>query len=591
MNTWQNAVITNKGLALQAKLLAGTTLDITRAVTGSGYVTPGLLQQQTAVTSPQQTMSFRPVTYPANGEACVPCYIENDGLSTGYTAMQVGIYATDPDEGEILFFIAQAQSGSGTVVPSESESPGYSAEWNFYFQYGQADSVTVTVDPSNTVSHDEFVSTAYFLQGGTAIPSGADLDDYTTPGNYYCQTNAIAATLDNCPTSGMAFTMKVEYSQGTGYYSQTIKEYDSGTIYYRYYNNSVISPWGVVAAAPEWTAENSLSTYKRIYIDPNGDDNNTGTSTAPMATIIGALRKYAQSCKWLDIYMNDGTYTQEIGTIAFDACDVAIRSTSQNKESVTLNITQQIDVMIGSVRIYNVTINMTAGNTRAISVDNGRLFCYQVRVNVPTDSTASCVNVYNGAMAWLYYCVLNSGTGSNAGACAYGNQAMLIKALNCTTERTVAFGFFATNGSTIEYTATVTAETMTKETNLGRCYVPVIFLPITGGTLTGNLTIDPSVASPPALTLTSVENSNDDTASTRISKNATASSDLGTYIRDYAYGGTDSGNYAQLQIRKSSPSLGTRLQLIDVVNGSATAYNVYGDFNKQVVDATTEADS
>lgn len=590
MNTWANAVITTKGLALQAKLIAGTTLNITRAVTGSGYVPPGTLQNQTAVTSPQQTMNFRPVTYPQNGEASVRTYIDNDGLTTGYTAMQVGIYATDPDEGEILFFIAQAQSGSGTIVPSEEESPGYSAEWNFYFQYGQADNISVAVDPTNTVSHAEFESTAYFLQGGTAIPSGADLDDYTTPGNYYCQTNAIAATLENCPTSGMAFTMKVEYSQGTGYYSQTIKEYDSGAIYYRYYNNSTLSPWGVVAAAPEYTASDTVNTYKRVYIDLNGDDNNAGTNAAPMATIVGALRKYAQSCKWLDIYMNDGTYTQEIGTLAFDACDVAIRSTSQDKDKVTINITQQIDAMIGSIRLYNLTVNMTAANTRAISVDNGRIFCYGVRVNVPTDSTASCVNVYNGSMAWLYNCVLNSGTGSNAGACAYGNQAMMIRAINCTTERTVAFGFFATNGSTIEYTATVTAETMTKESSLGRCYVPAKYLPLTGGTLTGNLTIDPSSVSPPAIVLTA-EGSGNTTSSTRMSKNANASSDLGTYIRDYSAGGVESNNYTQLQIRRGSPSLGTRLQLIDVVNGSATAYNVYGDFNKQVVDATTEADS
>lgn len=210
MNTWQNAVITNKGLALQAKLIAGTTLNITRAVTGSGYVTPGLLQQQTAVTSPQQTMSFRTITYPEIGEACVPVYIENDGLATGYTAMQVGIYATDPDEGEILFFIAQAQSGTGTVVPSETESPGYSAEWNFYFQYGQADDVNVTVDPSNTVSHAEFeahvndkdnphdVTRAQLGLGVTAVTTaGTDLDTYTSRGIF---TFASAYAPINAPT-------------------------------------------------------------------------------------------------------------------------------------------------------------------------------------------------------------------------------------------------------------------------------------------------------------------------------------------------------------------------------------------------------
>ena len=184
--------------------------------------------------------------------------------------------------------------------------------------------------------------------------------------------------------------------------------------------------------------------------------------------------------------MNDGTYTQEIGTIAVDICDIAIRSTSTNKEAVTINITQQIDVMIGSVRMYNLTINMTADNTRAVSVDNGRLFMYQVRVNVPSTSTASCVNVYNAAMAWLYYCTLNAGTGSSGSACVYGNQAFWIKAINCKSERTVSVGFYAYNASCIEYTATVTATTMTKEQSLGKCVLttarPVLSSSVVAGT-------------------------------------------------------------------------------------------------------------
>ena len=155
MNIWQNAVLTDQGIALLAKMVAGTSLTITRAVTGSGYVTPGTLNSQTAVTSPQQTMSFRTVSYPESGKVCVPAYLTNTGLTTGYTATQVGFYAQDPDDGEILYFIAQANSGSGTVVPSASEMPGFNAEWDFYFQYGQADDVTVTVDPTNTVNQQQ----------------------------------------------------------------------------------------------------------------------------------------------------------------------------------------------------------------------------------------------------------------------------------------------------------------------------------------------------------------------------------------------------------------------------------------------------
>ena len=149
---WSNAVITTKGLALLSKLIEGDTLTITRAVTGSGTVATSALPAQTAVTQQQQTLSFRNISYPASGKCAVPVYLTNDDLATGYTATQVGVFATDPDAGEILFFIAQANSGEGTVVPSATEMPGYSAEWTFYFQYGQATSVSVTVDPSNTAS-------------------------------------------------------------------------------------------------------------------------------------------------------------------------------------------------------------------------------------------------------------------------------------------------------------------------------------------------------------------------------------------------------------------------------------------------------
>ena len=154
MNIWENTVITAKGIALLAKLIKGHTLNITGARSGAGYVTPGTLQNQTTVTNPKQALRFRPASYPAQGKSEVTCYLTNDGLAAGYTASQIGVYADDPDEGEILFFITQATSGTGTIVPSETESPGFTAEWKFTVPYGQADGVNVTVDPSNTVTLD-----------------------------------------------------------------------------------------------------------------------------------------------------------------------------------------------------------------------------------------------------------------------------------------------------------------------------------------------------------------------------------------------------------------------------------------------------
>lgn len=156
MNIWQNAVITYQGLALQAKLIAGNSLNITKVVIGSGYVPPEALRLQTDVTDPQKTLTkVNSITYPEAGKCAIKIRIDNTDVSEKFTAKQVGFYATDPDLGEILYFIAQAGEGTGTVVPANTEMYKYSAEWTFYFQYGQADNVTVVVDPSNCISRAE----------------------------------------------------------------------------------------------------------------------------------------------------------------------------------------------------------------------------------------------------------------------------------------------------------------------------------------------------------------------------------------------------------------------------------------------------
>ena len=69
----------------------------------------------------------------------------------------------------------------------------------------------------------------------------------------------------------------------------------------------------------------------------------------------------------------------------------------------------------------------------------------------------------------LMQCVLNSGTATNSGAAVYGNQGTQIKAIGCTSERTVNIAFHAHNGTDILYTDTITARTKTKETYYGKC--------------------------------------------------------------------------------------------------------------------------
>lgn len=150
MSTWV-AKVTYQGKALLAKLSQGNTLDITTAKTGSGSVDVLELQAQSSVASPQQTPEIHPVSYPEEGKVALPISVSNAGLTTSYTIRQIGVYANDPDDGEILFFIAQAEDGGVDMLSSTLVS-SYTANFVFYVKFDQAGSVNVTVDPAGTVT-------------------------------------------------------------------------------------------------------------------------------------------------------------------------------------------------------------------------------------------------------------------------------------------------------------------------------------------------------------------------------------------------------------------------------------------------------
>ena len=224
----------------------------------------------------------------------------------------------------------------------------------------------------------------------------------------------------------------------------------------------------------------SAHTFKRVYIATNGKDTNTGdTTSVPMATVRGAIRKYAKWHKYLDLYLADGTYTESIGTLSTDNCSLSIRSSSENKDKVTINIDTMLETHINLLRLINITVNMTATNTRVLSCNAGELYLNNVRVNMPATSTAACINVYNGASMFLNQCVINPGTG----AAIYGNTALWIRAYDCTSERTVPLAYYANYGTVIEYTNTMAATQLTREENGGKC----ILLSARAGMVAGNM--------------------------------------------------------------------------------------------------------
>lgn len=152
--SWTNAVITDAGHRLQAALLGtGKGLVFTRAVTGAGLA-EGELAAQTAVTEERQTLSLQPATPLEDAKTKVQVLLSNAGLETRYTMHQLGFYAKAQDaEDEILYALVQDETGD--TIPADAESPGFTSDWSYVFAYGNADSVTVMVDPAGMITWDK----------------------------------------------------------------------------------------------------------------------------------------------------------------------------------------------------------------------------------------------------------------------------------------------------------------------------------------------------------------------------------------------------------------------------------------------------
>lgn len=171
MDIWESTVLTDKGVALQAKLIDGQSLSITKAMTGAAKVPIVNLRQQTSVTDGGTMITLQPVRVEGN-RMVVPLLLENMALEESYNLWQVGIYAQDPEEGEILYCLAQASEAKH--IPSAAEGPGFSITWDFCFKTSNTAPFDINLNPVGLMNIEQYqVHTAEI---GSLKGSIVDLD-------------------------------------------------------------------------------------------------------------------------------------------------------------------------------------------------------------------------------------------------------------------------------------------------------------------------------------------------------------------------------------------------------------------------------
>ncbi|MFO7153928.1 MAG: phage tail protein [Caldicoprobacter oshimai] len=99
---------TNRGRALQAKAQAGAQLVFTRIAVGDGQLGGQAIADLTALIHEVKSIPLNKFKTLPNGKAVIGGVLSNQDLTTGFYWRELGIFAQDPDLGEILYCYGNA---------------------------------------------------------------------------------------------------------------------------------------------------------------------------------------------------------------------------------------------------------------------------------------------------------------------------------------------------------------------------------------------------------------------------------------------------------------------------------------------------
>lgn len=151
-------VITNKGLALMAKLLAlEGELKFTRAAVGDGEVPSGIAPAVlTGLMHEVHEADIASCVYQGGDQSTITLQVSSVGLQQGFLVTEVGLFAQDPNEGEILYAYLSLQSDPQYIYATNSNLLKY-AEFELNVVVGAMTSVTAVINPKSLINYDRIV--------------------------------------------------------------------------------------------------------------------------------------------------------------------------------------------------------------------------------------------------------------------------------------------------------------------------------------------------------------------------------------------------------------------------------------------------
>lgn len=217
MAIFNNMSITNKGQALYAKVQAGIELKFTKMMVGSGDIDARNPATLLDLIEPKYTVGIQNMVPNTEAKtALISGTIDNRDMTEAVYICEIGLYAQDPDEGEILYAYGTAGKYGDYYAPA-SRGP---FTWNYQINAAIGNAANISIILSN-LSYDYGISntntTFLVISGATQKELNKSID--TNLNKINTSLNDITKKIDNIDLSAE----KVKLSGVTGIEATDVK--------------------------------------------------------------------------------------------------------------------------------------------------------------------------------------------------------------------------------------------------------------------------------------------------------------------------------------------------------------------------------
>lgn len=176
MGKFKDAVVTAKGQALLAKAVAGTTkLEFTKIAISEDTLAGALVDRSTMGNIKQEDTASVVLGETSN-TVRASIAVTNRNLAKGYYIRNVGLFAKDPDEGEILYSISVADDT--TVTPDYMPAFGGAGVTTFavdlLVELSNASTVEVVIDDPTVATVAQIIALQQQVNGTMPLVTGTD---------------------------------------------------------------------------------------------------------------------------------------------------------------------------------------------------------------------------------------------------------------------------------------------------------------------------------------------------------------------------------------------------------------------------------